>query len=189
LTRLIAQYNKVNTYGVTYKLNGKTITEKHFDFNNTLIKELQAQVDSINAPGVKNWAAIDKQWREDVGGAQKQLPMHVVNEYCSNEPFYPVPKFTSQPKSSKQFYNWTTEKNENWFSGDSKLSVDFAIYKGALWRCRSGVREAGLRVSAVCVDLDAMTALCKVRTNDFIDLKSQLENQMTPDNHHQVFQI
>ena len=38
-------------------------------------------------------------------------------------------------------------------------------------------------------DLDAMTALCKVRTNDFIDLKSQLEDQMTLDNHHQVSQI
>ena len=120
----------MNTDGVTYRLNGKTITEKHFDFENTIIKELQTQVDSINAPGVKNWDAIDKQWREGVGGAQKRLPMHIVDEYCSNEPFYPVPKFTSQPKSSKQFYNWVTEKDENWFSVDSKLSVDFAIYKG-----------------------------------------------------------
>jgi len=128
--QLIAQYNKVNTDGVTYKLNGKTITEQHFDFKSTIIKELQTQVDSINAPGVKNWDAIDKQWREGVGSAQKLFPMHIVYEYCSDEPFYPVPKFTLQPKSSKQFYNWITEKDENWFSRDSKLSVDFAIYKG-----------------------------------------------------------
>ena len=113
--------------------------------------------------------------------------MHVVYEYCSDEPFYPVPKFTSQPKSSKQFYNWATEKDENWFNAGSKLSVDFAIYKGR-------VREA-VACSVRCggaaggVDLDAMTALCKVRTNDFIDLKSQLEDQMTLDNHHQVSQI
>ncbi len=128
--QLIAQYNKVNTDGVTYKLNGKTITEQHFDFNNTIIKELQTQVDSLNAPGVKHWDAIDKQWREGVGSAQNLFPMHVVYEYCSDEPFYPVPKFTSQPKSSKQFFNWTTDKDENWFSVASKLSVDFAIYKG-----------------------------------------------------------
>jgi hypothetical protein len=183
---LIAQYNKVNTDGVTYRLNGKTITEKHFDFENTIIKELQTQVDSINAPGEKNWDAIDNQWREGVGGAQKRLPMHIVDEYCSNEPFYPVPKFTSQPKSSKQFYNWATDKDENWFSVDSKLSVDFAIYKAArasvVLVCVAG--HARPRVS-----LDAMTALCKVRTNDFIDLKSQLEDQMTLDNHHQVSQI
>ncbi len=120
----------MNTIGVTYRLNGKAITETHFDFNNTIIKELQTQVDSINEPGAKNWETIDKQWREGVGAAQKRLPMHVVDEYCSNEPFYPVPKFISQPNSSKQFYNWTTGKDENWFNGVSKLSVDFAIYKG-----------------------------------------------------------
>ncbi|BCA95452.1 hypothetical protein TUM19329_18130 [Legionella antarctica] len=110
--------------------------------------------------------------------------MHVVDEYCSNEPFYPVPKFTSQPKSSKQFYNLATEKDENWFSVDSKLSVDFAIYKGLGARAR-GRGGAGWPAR----DLDAMTALCKVRTTDFIDLKSQLEDQMTADNHHQVYQI
>ncbi|KTD53493.1 hypothetical protein Lsan_3903 [Legionella santicrucis] len=181
--RLNAQYNKVNTDGVTYRLNGKTITEKHFDFENTIIKELQTQVDSINAPGEKNWDAIDKQWREGVGGAQKQLPMHVVDEYCSDEPFIPVPKFTSQPKSSKQFYNWTTEKDENWFSVDSKLSVDFAIYKGPLLWFRSLGCARGPHAS---LDLDAMTALCEVRTQDFINLKSQLEEQASLEYHHQV---
>ncbi|HAT8860162.1 TPA: F-box protein [Legionella pneumophila subsp. pneumophila] len=187
--RLMAQYNKVNTDGVTYRLNGKTITEKRFDFENTIIKELQTQVDSINAPGAKNWEVIDKQWREGVGGAQKRLPMHIVDEYCSNESFYPVPEFTSQPKSPKQFNNWTTDKDENWFSIDSKLSVDFAIYKG-LYFCPGRDAAGGLgRGITAELDLDAMTALCKVRTNDFIDLKSQLENQMTPDNHHQVFQL
>ncbi|CEK11597.1 hypothetical protein [Legionella hackeliae] len=187
--QLIAQYHKVNTIGVTYRLNRKkTITEKHFDFENTLIKELQTQVDSINAPGAKNWQVIDKQWREGVGGAQKRLPMHIVDEYCSSEPFYPVPKFTSQPKSSKQFYNWTAEttKYENWFSVDSKLSVDFAIYKVVGERGAGGAGRAPL---AVRTNLDAVRVLCKVRTDDFIELKSQLEDQMTPDNHHQVSQI
>lgn len=192
--RLIAQYNKVNTDGVTYKLNGETITERHFDFQNTIIKELQTQVDSINIPGVQDWGAIDKQWREGVGSAQNLFPMHVVYEYCSDEPFYPVPKFTSQPKSSKQFYNWATEKYQNWFNAGSKLSVDFAIYKAVrLFGPASapGVRVpvAGVRVSAPSRDLVALTALCKVRTNDFIDLKSQLKDQMTLDNHHQVSHI
>ncbi len=119
--------------------------------------------------------------------------MHVVDEYCSDERFYPVPNFTSQPKSSKQFYNWTTEKDENWFSLDSKLSVDFAIIKSWVREHRFGAGSlaavgAGLECAFIRCDLDAMTALCKVRTNDFIDLKSQLEKQMTLDN-LQVFQI
>ncbi|EHL31967.1 hypothetical protein [Legionella drancourtii] len=183
LARLSTQYKKLCEMGVSYSLHEKPITETHFNFANTIIKELQTQVDSINAPGDKNWDAIDKQWQEGVGGAQKLLPMHAVDEYCSNEPFYPVPKFTSQPKSSKQFYNWTTVKDENWFSADSKLAIDFAIYKGRRGaRGADGVVEAG-------GDLVALTALCEVRTNDFINLKSELEEQMTLDNRHQVFQI
>ncbi|HFN0435406.1 TPA: F-box protein, partial [Legionella pneumophila] len=181
------QYNKVNTEGVTYRLNGKTITEKHFDFKNTIIKELKAQVDSVNAPGAKNWGAIDKQWREGVGGAQKLLPMHVVYEYCSDEPFYPVPQFTAQPNSSKQFFNWDTDKDENWFSVDSRLAVDFAIYKGGglPWFSRPGSRRKAAP-QAPYVDLVALKALCEVRTKDFIDLKSQLEERASLDNHYQI---
>jgi len=190
IAQLIAKYNKVNAIGVTYRLQGKTITEKHFDFNNTIIKELQTQVDSINAPGEKNWDAIDNQWRKGVGGAQKQLPMHIVHEYCSNEPFYPVPKFTFRPKSSKQFYNWITKKVEKWFSVDSKLSVDFAIAKTIpLWgRVQPEVLVSGSRTAAP-INLVAMTTLYKVRTNDFLHLKSQLKDQVTPENHHQVSRI
>jgi hypothetical protein len=186
--RLIAQYNKVNTMGVTYKFDGKTFTEQHFDFENTLIKELQIQVDSINAPGEKNWNAVDKQWREGIGGAQKKLPMHVVDEYCSSESFYPVPKFTLQPKSSKKFYNWDTSKEENWFHVGSKLSVDIAAYKG-IWGSMCLAFPKGPGAGDSLADYNAITALHKVRTNDFIDLKSQLEEQMTLDNHHQVPQI
>ncbi|MFO8660912.1 F-box protein, partial [Legionella pneumophila serogroup 2] len=126
--------------------------------------------------------------REGVGGAQKLLPMHVVYEYCSNEPFYPVPKFTSQPNSSKQFYNWTTDKKENWFRIDSRLAVDRAIYKGrGAGHARPRLGITGGRAGGA--DLVALKALCKVRTKDFIDLKSQLEDHMALNNHHQVSQI
>jgi hypothetical protein len=183
--QLINQYNKVNTIGVTYKLNGKTITEQHFDFNNTLIKELQAVVDAINTPGAKDWDAIDKQWIEGVGGAQKLLPMHVVYEYCSDEPFYPVPTFTSPPKSSTMFYNWISEKDENWFGLDSKLGSDIAIHKGSKdgiclggdgWGCAKWGQLAK----------DALLTLSEIRANDFINLKWQLEERVIADNQPQV---
>ncbi|CZH05220.1 TPA: F-box protein [Legionella pneumophila] len=177
--KLIAQYNKVNTDGVTYRLNGKTITEQHFDFENTLIKELQTQVNSLNAPGIQDWEAINKQWREGVGGAQKLLPMHVVYEYCSSEPFYPVRKYTSQPKSLKKFYNSTTKKAEDWFNADSKLGSEFAVYRSANhW---ASVMSSSLGSPD---DLVAVKTLYQVRTQDFIDLKSQLEEQMSLDNDH-----
>ena len=96
--------------------------------------------------------------------------------------FYPIPKFISQPKSAQQFYNWATEKNEDWFSADSKLGSEFAIYKGAGYRVQLALHEAlGNRH-----DLDAMKALCEVRTLDFINLKLQLEELASPENYHQV---
>lgn len=167
---LIAQYNKVNTDGVTYRLNGETITEQHFDFENILIKEQQMQMDSLNAPGAKNLDLIDKQWREGVGGAPKQLPMHIVYEYCSNEPFEPVPEFISQPKSSKQVYNWRTDESVNWFNVGSKLGSRFAIYKGCS-KLAFVVEARGSRGGSG-FDLVAMVALCEVRTLDLINLKS-----------------
>ncbi|KTC92241.1 F-box protein [Legionella cincinnatiensis] len=186
-TSLVAQYEKVKTDGITYKLNGKIITEKHFDFKNTLIKELQTQVDLINAPGDKDEDVIDKQWREGVGGAQKLLPIHIVYEYCSYAQFYP-PKFISQPKSSQQFINRITKKYEDWFDVNSKLGFEFAIYKGIqnyiqVLRDSNDGRRWGL-----CYDLDAMTELCRIRTKDLLELKSKFEEQMSPDNRYRVFQ-
>ena len=184
---LKGQYDNVNTKGVTYSLNEQTITEKHFDFGNTIIKELQTQVAALNAPGPRNIKAIDKQWREDIGGRQKLLPIHVVDEYCSNEPFDPVPQFTSQPKSDKKFYNRITGKVENWFSPDSKLGIAFAIVKGSAQGCMpSGLGGNWVESSQ---DLVAMTALYEVRTKDFISLKSLLEEQTSLENHHQIVRI
>lgn len=175
---LTAQYKGIKEIGVTYTLIDQRITEKHFDFANTIIKELQTQVDSANDPN-SDWEAVDRQWRKGVGRAQRLLPTHVVYEYCSEEPFYPLPSFTKQPTLNNQFYNWLTGLDENWFHPDSKLSIDFAIYRGGF-----GARAA--RRAASCAwaearhhaDLAAVTALCDVRTNDFIALESQLEEPL-----------
>ncbi|BCA95130.1 hypothetical protein TUM19329_14910 [Legionella antarctica] len=180
IVKLLCQYDKVSTEGVTYVLNGKTVTETHFDFKNTIIKELQSQVDSIAAQGDKNFAAIDKQWREGVGGAQRLLPMHAVYEYCSHDPFHPVSKFTGQPKSSGQFYNSETRQYENWFVVDSRLGVDFAIYKYRAKHTRSRI-EAPL--FSFRSDLSDLRALSKASINGFINLKFQLEKQMALDSH------
>ena len=77
-----------------------------------------------------DWDAIEKHWREGVGGAQRLLPMHVVYEYCSDVPFDPKPAFTKQPTLKKQFYNWINKLEENWFHSASELGFDFAICKG-----------------------------------------------------------
>lgn len=122
--------------------------------------------------------------------------MHVVHEYCSDVPFYPVTKFTSRPKSPKQFFNGETGKEENWFRPDSKLAVNFAIFRGAgaSAQCRSQEGPwgpgVGGAVASVCrVDMIAMTELCEMRTMEFDNLRPLLEKQMSVDNQPQIFQM
>lgn len=172
LTQLLFQYNKVNTDKVTYRLNGKEIIERHFNFEDTLIKELKVQDNYLNSPRPHDQKLINMQWIEGVGGAQRLLPMHLVYEYYS--------------KASKQFYNWVTEQKENWFAVDSKLGFDFAIAKD---ESGEGYGMARALKNLVAQDLACISKLCAVRTTEFINLKSRLEKQMTNDTQPKVFQM
>ncbi|QIN36654.1 hypothetical protein GCS73_13965 [Legionella longbeachae] len=123
---------------MTYTLHGVnqhympdpiTKTDHHFDFENTIIKELQEYVD-------KN---VVNQWVTGVGGAQRLLPIHIVEEYCSDVRFYPVPAFKEQSKSSRQFYNGLNHgEKKSWFCEGSKLGINFAIFKGGIRRSWTG---------------------------------------------------
>lgn len=183
---LRSQYDSLVKNGITYQLNGKTVVESHFDFENTLIKELNMLNDWINATTSQDSDAIEKQWREGVGRSQQLAPIHVVHEYCSENPFAPLPQFTSKPKCSIQFFNWNTEMYEDWFSCDSQLGLDFAISKGGK-RGASGFN--GLDRLSVEVDLAAIKALYAIRKNDFIELKLQLEPSQTVENDPQPAQV
>ncbi|WP_258956611.1 F-box protein [Legionella sainthelensi] len=178
LAELLFQYDKVCTEGVTYSLDGKTITENHFDFQGTIIKELQIQYDSLHSPQL-DWDAINQQWIKGVGGAQRKLPMHVVYEYCSTDfLFNPPPKFTFRPQSSMKLYNHRTSKYEDWFSIDSKLGIDFTAHKGE--------NHYGAIAAFGAVDghteLDAMKALYEIRINEFFEFKSQATAYLEYDN-------
>lgn len=203
---LKGQYDNLDKKSITYILNGETITEQHFDFENTIIKELQMQINMINAVKEKviniysdakkeDLNAINKQWREDVRRAQKLFPMHVVYEYCSDELFSSEPEFISQPNSSTKIFNCLTNEYENWFSVDSEQeSWSFSGKPVAIYRSLAAQRgQKGACAGSDCFtqywasnDLSFIQKLYRVRTNDFINLKSQLEEQMTLDNYHQV---
>lgn len=64
-----------------------------------------------------------------------------------------------------------------------------AILKGSAGRAQSSESCEGISKNMVRDDLMAVKALSEVRTKDFQNLKSELEEQMTLDNHHEVFQI
>jgi hypothetical protein len=175
---LYKQYQELKEKGVAYELNGEPVRENHFDFENTIIKELQTHINDVNN-GVKNREEIDKQWREDVGSAQKKLPVHVVYEYCSgDEPFDPAPEFIEQPAQKKQFFNWKSKVYENWFHSGSELGSGFAIYKGYMGATGALAWLSLGRVTRVQGDLLAMKTLNDLRTVDFGDLEALLKEQL-----------
>jgi len=163
--------------GVTYTLNEKVITEPHYDFAiiDALRKHANADYNSENKP------AIDKQWREEVGGAQRLLPLHIMDEYCSNGVFFPIPDFNDPPEITQDtFDNWTSLENnlplkEKVYSHGkihSQIGVDIALYKGQ--GGLNGVITAGGNTGPASQDLDAMEALFSVRMEDFEQLEGQL---------------
>ncbi|MBI2786522.1 MAG: F-box protein [Legionella longbeachae] len=159
--RLYGLLNQFKERGVTYTLNGNTITEKHFDFNKIIIKALKAYV--LN-PTQEKWLKV--------GAKQRLLPAHAVDEYCSNEPFFPIPKFTQRPKSSKQFTNRLTGEKVFWFATDSELGESIAVYKGA-WGAGCGGMPHTLGGGGQ-FDLAALQLLFANRTNDLISLEDSL---------------
>ncbi|KTD59570.1 hypothetical protein Lsan_2161 [Legionella santicrucis] len=92
--------------------------------------------------------------------------MHVVDVYTSSEHFgYNfVPTFTKRPKSSRQVYNWTTNQREDWF--DSKLGVNFAVFKSMSSAAAPSSASALYLTSdqAFNLDLAGVKELYKVRT-------------------------
>lgn len=154
------QYLAIKQQGITYTLNDAPMTapEQHFDFQNTVIKELQFIVDSANTPN-PDWEALNKRWVEGVGGAQKLLPMNIAEYYCSFSP-----GDSRQCKRAKQFYNMNTYEDESWFHADSKLGIDFAVFMGGIAPAFIG---PGGRINK---DLAAFKKLNESRTKDFNEL-------------------
>ncbi|MDP3268731.1 MAG: hypothetical protein Q8M40_06740 [Legionella sp.] len=171
---MFSQYNKVSTEGVSYVLNGKKITEKHFDFEDTIIRQLQTLASMLSIPSTPS-QILKTQWIEGVGGAQKLLPMHAVFEYCSKEPFSPVPKFVSWPdEPSSKYYDLITQKYVNWFDDNSKLGSEIAVSKGTRLDGNMTVGSKDCTRLEVEQDLQALKELFQSRKRHFIILRDEL---------------
>ena len=184
---LLLQYIQCKQTGITYWHNNKKVTETHFNFQKTIINELQEQVDFFNRVGLINLAEAEKQWIQGVGGAQALLPMHVVDEYCSKKPFDPLPSFSEKPAIKlRQIYNWKTAQHDPWFSSGSKLGVTYAVYKGSSKLPGQRQLTGAARAERARSDLVAMTALFQERLKDFINLEKEFETVFTAINQSEL---
>ena len=104
------------------------------------------------------WTELNNIWLNQIGGAQKLLPMHVFHEYCHpDRPFDPVPDFTGPlPRSLP-----------DWFSLD-KIGSDYCIYRTAalrpkMWRDAMHKPVVKAIYHYTC-DLNALTQLASTRS-------------------------
>lgn len=116
--------------GLGYIQNEEVKNSKHFEFE-PLIEALKDYVDGFDK---RNWNERGVAWRK-VGIPQRDLPVHVANEYCRpDRSFNPLPEF-NEPSLPRvlTFYNWETEGDEAWFplplGENSGLGFDFVLYR------------------------------------------------------------
>lgn len=103
--------------------------DSYYDFA-PLINALQTYVDNCD-----DWTDDEhsQHWIKVVGGAQRLVPVHVVNEYCREDrSFGLLPQFNEgHLPRGVTFYNHLTGSGPTWFPLTSKgLGVDCAVLRG-----------------------------------------------------------
>ncbi|MFI4963465.1 MAG: hypothetical protein ACHP6H_06380, partial [Legionellales bacterium] len=178
---LLERCSEIDKQGLNYIQGGQNKNSKHFDFT-PLQTALKTFVDGFDTwLFANNWAARAAAWRQ-VGLAQRDLPAHVIDEYCRlDRPFEPTPYFNeSRLPRHTPFYNYMFDRKEFWFplrvSESEGEEVNVAIYRIGgrgrgmdKWMAQGG-KEGD--VVAAHIDLAAVRRLDEVRTND---LKKSLE--------------
>jgi hypothetical protein len=113
----------------------------------------------------------EEHWHHVLGIFQRLVPAHVAQHYCDGEIFDGNKPFHGANFSrSLQFSNFLSGNRESWFplSQDNRLGFDFAIYN---WDGSCGVVGSPGVAEA---NLAALTALCKVGTNNIETLGERL---------------
>jgi SidC N-terminal domain len=168
--------------GLKYQQNGQTYCSAHFDFA-PLKQALRHYIDRYILRGAYKFSVIDAAWIV-VGKAQRDLPAHVAQEYCRpNRSFHPTPEFNEETlPEDLTFYNHRKKSNDLWFplaSSNSGLGFDFALLHGH-WPLRGrrlvmGTADSPSTLDMVMLDLEAVTRLDEVRTDELTQSRKQLK--------------
>ena len=124
-----------------------------------LVAALDQQVTLLNA---SKWNDAAKQWQVRVGRAQRQLPAHVVNEYCHpSRSFERCPDFMQGAELAR---TRLTYGDKEWFTQQYKgqLGEKFAYLRGSMAMARAEDFHSG--ATYVIQDRDASRALLAART-------------------------
>ena len=126
------------------------------------------------------------QWCKKVGGEQKLLPAHMVNEYCRpDRPFKPCPsEWESKLPRTREMEVWDSSQSKtvkgSWFIPPLlKMGLDLImLFYRCGGRCSAGASRCRLSGGPVAADLKALQSLWKTRTQQLELLRSQLLSRL-----------
>lgn len=169
------------------EINGLTFKQQEVEVKGSTHFDLTPLKTALNnyAQGYDNWYntnngdAVKAAWMQ-VRLAQRDLPVHVINEYCRKDLSFHPTRWFEENKLPRvvTFHNFVTSKNEEWFplvvSDSSGLGVD----GGAVALRWSGVAAAaGWACSGEIVnDFAAIVRLDEVRTADLTQSRKNLSS-------------
>ncbi len=166
--------------GLMYTQNDKEYCTSHFDLT-PLKTALKNYVDGYDNWYINDiWDAMEAAWMK-VGLAQRDVPAHVIHEYCRlDRSFHPTPTFNEDklPRGAT-FYNYKTGKIESLFplviTSYSGADVDFALARDVATVAWAEPVSNSPDAPRATRDVLAVSYLDEVRTED---LEQSLDNLM-----------
>jgi hypothetical protein len=154
------------------------VKEKGININGKMEEHLSAVKSAINIYeeyGQVAWqlpyGELDRYWINEIGGAQKRLPINLLQWFCSEIPFHPVPAFDT-----------TLSRNLTLRSGVSLLSLlltecgsTLALYKFNADGCGACASVLALNTND---EFKTIKRFSEVRTQDLVTQISLLEQSL-----------
>jgi len=176
---LLKRVDAIEDSGLKCLQNGSEYRTRHFDFS-PLKMALNHYIQGYdNCENTSSWNAIIAALKV-VGLAQRDLPVHVINEYCRpDRSFEPTPEFKENKLPRVvTFFNFFKREGEAFvplaISDSSVLGVDFALIRLEGGRAFAP-RPERMRTTLV-IDLAAVSRLDEVRTAELTQSRENLKS-------------
>jgi hypothetical protein len=165
--------------GLQYELNGVRYHDTQTEFSLINPYRTYIRLSKENSSD----AEIDAFWIHQIGKAQRKSPMWLLQRFCENRAFIPLPDFKESPFiRDTLFYNVVTHKDESIISSPGiGLGFDFALFKAGARRPKAEGGAAGgpwgAPAAAARLDFAAIRKVIKVGLTDLATLRQRLVNQ------------
>jgi hypothetical protein len=185
---LLERIQQIEIQGLSYEKGDENICGSSFFNFKPLLDAYQAFiVDYDEWYRAENWDAMNNAWLE-VGKAQRDLPVHVINEYCRQDRAFVVdgypPNFDEEslPRTSS-FFNLITRTAEELYPDTSSLGNEYSLIRvitlsnsrpGA---CATSAHKPIHARLASSIDCWAVSRLDEVRTKELNTSLEVLKNR------------